>query len=73
MRNRKSDSRMVFLNLFPNDTEGEGAGHSSYAMDFLSNGFKIRTNDAGFNEHTMIYMCFGQTMVGTNDCPATAR
>ena len=42
-------------------------------IDFLSNGFKIRTSDQGLNEHTMIYMAFGQTMVGTNDVPATAR
>ena len=42
-------------------------------IDFLSNGFEIRTSDQGLNEHTMIYMAFGQTMVGTNDVPATAR
>ena len=45
-------------------------------IDFLSNGFKIRTSDAGLNEHTMIYMAFAsEPLVANvgNSIPATAR
>jgi hypothetical protein len=44
--------------------------------DFTSNGFKIRTNDGGWNTSgaTYIYMCFAENpLVGTNNIPATAR
>ena len=44
-------------------------------MDLLSNGFKIRVNSDGVNDNdsTYIYMAFGQTLVGTNNIPTTAR
>ena len=43
-------------------------------LDFLSNGIKFRTTDNAVDHaNTYIYMAFGQTMVGTNDIPATAR
>ena len=43
--------------------------------DILSNGFKLRTTDTGDNGSgtEYIYMAFGQTIVGTNNVPATAR
>ena len=43
--------------------------------DFLSNGFKMRTTDGKENGSgdTYIYMAFGQTIVGTNNIPCTAR
>ena len=49
---------------------------SSYAIDFVSNGFKLRTNsnpnDGSGN--TYIYMAFAENpLVGTNGVPATAR
>jgi hypothetical protein len=42
---------------------------------FLSNGFKFINTDAGINANggTFIYMAFGQTIVGSNNIPATAR
>ena len=44
-------------------------------IDYLSNGFKTRAN--GLNQqdngYTYSYMAFGQTLVGTNNIPATAR
>ena len=64
--------RKVSANLNNSET-GYSSPSSWVDIDFLSNGFKIRTNDAGFNEHTMIYMCFGQTLVGTNNIPGIAR
>ena len=44
-------------------------------IDILSNGIKFRYNSVGLNGsgETYIYMAFGQTAVGTNNIPATAR
>ena len=57
-----------------------GSAESSFvALDFLSNGFKIRTNDAdmGASGGTYIYMAFAEnpfvTSTGNGSIPATAR
>ena len=44
-------------------------------VDFLSNGFKMRTTGGENNGSgdTYIYMAFGQSLVGSNNVPATAR
>ena len=44
-------------------------------IDFLSNGFKLRTSASHLNADgvVFIYMAFGNTIVGTNNIPATAR
>ena len=44
-------------------------------MDFLSNGVKIRTSGTGENANgsNFIYMAFGQSLVGSNNVPCTAR
>ena len=44
-------------------------------IDFLSNGFKIRGSVAHINGSgvNFYYMAFGNTIVGTNNIPATAR
>jgi len=57
-----------------NSTSAEDSNSGTY-IDYLSNGFKIRgtggnTNSSGV---TYIYMAFGQSIVGTNNVPATAR
>ena len=51
------------------------AEDSGDVMDLDSNGFKIRTtsNDQNTSGATYIYMSFGQSIVGTNNIPATAR
>ena len=43
--------------------------------DLVSNGFKLRTTDTGDNANgtTYIYMAIGQSIVGSNNIPATAR
>jgi len=58
--------------LNPNNADVEGTANT---IDFVSNGFKIRTNNAEFNGNglTYIYMAFGQSIVGSNNIPATAR
>ena len=44
-------------------------------LDLLSNGFKIRSGSGDYNASgdMYIYMAFGQSIVGTNNIPATAR
>ena len=44
-------------------------------IDFLSNGFKLRRNTGYVNDNgkIYIYMAFGQSLVGSNNIPATAR
>ena len=47
---------------------------SSYPIDILSNGFKIRNNGQGTGtSHTFLYIAFGQSLVGSNNIPCTAR
>jgi len=49
-----------------------GAGGTAGAVDFVSNGFKIRESGTNINSGTYIYMAFAeQPLVGDN--PATAR
>ena len=51
-----------------------GAESTDLALDFLSNGFKLRQNGSNFNDsYTYIYMAFGQSIVGSNNVPCTAR
>ena len=57
---KRSTYNSRILNLYPNDTDGEGAGHSSYGLDFLSNGFKLRGSDADLNTGTLVYIAFAR-------------
>ena len=52
-----------------------GGPSNDQDIDILSNGFKIRSNTGHLNNSTtsFAYIAFGQTIVGTNDIPATAR
>ena len=62
--------------LRPNISNNEsayGAGGSAGGIDILSNGFKIREGGTNINDGTYLYMAFGQTIVGSNNIPATAR
>ena len=71
--NKRSSFNQVQANLKPNTTSVE-ASSTSYAFDFLSNGFKVRASTGAINNNneTMIYMAFAeQPLVGDN--PATAR
>ena len=57
--------------LFAQGNDAEG---SSLNMDLLSNGFKWYTSNNGVNgSGTYIYMAFGQSLVGSNNIPCTAR
>ena len=46
---------------------------TSGVMDLISNGFKFRGTPMNTNGGTFIYMAFGQSLVGSNNVPCTAR
>jgi len=52
-----------------------GAEETGRTFDMLSNGFKIRDTNTATNASgsTYIYMAFGQSLVGSNNVPCTAR
>jgi hypothetical protein len=65
--------------IYPNlNQAGTNLGYGvagSYAMDFVSNGVKIMNTDSKFNQGGQYYMylAIGQTLVGSNNIPCTAR
>ncbi len=57
----------------PNQAVAESTPYTA-AFDFLSNGFKVREGASDVNRSTgIIYIAFGQTLVGSNNVPCTAR
>ena len=57
--------------LFANTTDTEGGPLN---MDLLSNGFKWYTSNNGVNgSGSYVYMAIGQSLVGSNNMPCTAR
>jgi len=60
--------------LYPNLSNAEGV-NTTDRLDLLSNGFKMRTGASDYNASgsTYIYMAFGQSLVGSNNTPCTAR
>ena len=49
-------------------------GETGNGLDMLSNGFKLRATGGFINDTgTFIYMAFGQSLVGSNNAPCTAR
>ena len=70
--NKTSSRNPTNYYLRPNTNQSEG----SYDwLDFVSNGIKIRNTSDGANGSgdTYIYMAFGQSLVGSNNVPCTAR
>ena len=71
-----SGSNVVDNYLKPDETAAETTASSNYPVDFLSNGFKLRGTDSGFNNglSSYIYMAFAEEpLVASNNVPATAR
>ena len=57
--------------LFPNSDTSEATADQ---IDILSNGFKLRyVGDNNNGSDNIIYMAFGQSLVGSNNVPCTAR
>ena len=70
--NKRDTSNVVTQELKPNSNAAEG---SNTNIDILSNGFKQRADYAYTNNSggTYVYMAFGQSLVGSNNVPCTAR
>ena len=72
------DNKRPGFNITNDRLEADGNAAENDSLDYvdlLSNGFKIRTSNAhpNTNTGTLIYMAFGQSIVGSNNIPATAR
>ena len=73
--NKRNTYNVVDKGLFPNGSFAESSS-SSYYIDYLSNGFKLKNTATWFNASggSYIYMAFAESpLVGTNNIPATAR
>ena len=74
---QNADDSFLRANTDANE-DNASSGANSVAIDLLSNGFKIRTSnpasgELSFGTRNYIYMAFGQSLVGSNDIPCTAR
>jgi hypothetical protein len=74
------DNKRTIINptnnlLRADQNAAELVGNANLKLDLLSNGFKLRQTDGALNSSgaKFIYMAIGQTMVGSNNVPATAR
>jgi hypothetical protein len=70
--NQINPYNVATLCMRPNQYNGEQTGN---AMDLLSNGFKNRLTGSSVNSSgdTYIYLAVGQSLVGSNNVPCTAR
>jgi len=71
--NKRPGYNEIDQKLYANGADAEE--DSTYNnLDFLSNGFKLRTTDGDSNTSggTYIFMAFGQSIVGSNNVPCTA-
>jgi len=74
--NKRDPNNPVLTKLAANAAGADSATAGDNNVDFLSNGFKIITNDNGLNKTgvTYIYMAFAeQPFVNSNGVPANAR
>ena len=71
--NKRTEYNQIQKYLGPSRNNAE-ADSSSYAIDIMSNGFKIRSSTGAINNNgeKIVYMAFGQSLVGSNNVPATA-
>ena len=72
---KRSPLNVMNIQLFPNSDSAE-ATSSSYDLDFLSNGFKLKSSHGGYNtnDDTYIFMAFAEhPFVSSEGVPVTAR
>jgi hypothetical protein len=68
---KRDPHNVMNTRLFPDTSNADDTGNN---IDFLSNGFKHRTTGSGTNgSHNYVYLAFGQSLVGSNNVPCTAR
>ena len=72
--NKRTPNNFANYHIYA-DLNNAEAGGSTLGIDILSNGWKIRTSNDGWNGsgENYIYMAFGQSLVGSNNVPCTAR
>ena len=71
-----SGSNVVDNYLKPDENAAETTASSNFPVDFLSNAFKLRGTDSGFNNgsSSYIYMAFAEEpIVSSNGIPAVAE
>jgi hypothetical protein len=74
--NKRNSYNILPRTLTASQNAAEYTGTDDFGnTDILSNGFKIRTSYAEANNSggSYIYMAFGQSIVGSNNVPCTAR
>jgi hypothetical protein len=74
--NKRSVYNVADETLWSNSADSEATVGTTYGIDILSNGFKVKTVSSQVNNNNTvhIYMAFAeQPLVGTNNIPATAR
>lgn len=74
--NKRNTYNVVQNILQPNSSDADTSGDSRFYLDFLSNGFKLRSNWVGFNTSSAsyIYMAFAENpFVSSKGLPCTAR
>jgi hypothetical protein len=75
-RSSSGGNNVIDAWLAPHSSSAEASNNTANNLDFLSNGFKLRHDNADLNASgsTYIYMAFAENpLVGTNNIPATAR
>jgi len=73
--NKRGPVNVNKIKLSPNDTSADNT-NDAFSIDFLSNGFKIRTTDTALNQSNEVYAYLAiaeAPLVGSNNIPATAR
>ena len=78
MDNKRSPINPLATILDPSSNAGDSTVAGDYAMDLLSNGFKIRSGNTSYGNHTggviYIYMAFAENpFVTSTGIPATAN
>ena len=75
MDTKRDPYNVMDTRLYPSQNNGDTT-NSAYYVDYLSNGFKIKTNSVSWNGdgNNIIYMAFAEApLVGTNGVTAKAR
>jgi hypothetical protein len=57
---KRDPYNFVTSRLYADSSSAESDGGPSYSIDYLSNGFKIRTNGSQWNQGDYIYMAFAE-------------
>ena len=73
-RSASGGGNIIKYRLFPNNNSAETTT-SNMGFDFYSNGFQVTDNLGAINNFNegIWYLAFGQSLVGSNNIPATAR